>query len=343
MTNRSQCVRINDVVSKECSITYGVPQGSVIGPSLFLCYINELCNLDIPQCKIQSYADDTTLTFFGDSWDEVYSLAQSGFNVVCHWLAANSLTLNADKTKYIAFSLRNTSANTSNKYKIIAHSCFYNNCSCPEIALTKNIKYLGIIIDKNLNFGDHINYLVKKIRKLTYVFKQLRNVADKKLILNVYVSLCESVLCYCISSWGGASKTNLIKLERAQRLILKISLKKPRLYSTEILYRDAQVLTVRQLFIMNIILRQHSILQYTDQHGRANTRRQHTVCQTQAVKTSFAQRFFNFLSSRLYNETNKIHNIYHLTKCESRKIIKAWLLSLNYEKTEKLVNYWGLR
>ena len=75
LSNRTQSVKINDMLNSEKPIACGVPQGSILGPTLFLTYINELCDLALPNCKITSYADDTALTFYGPSWREVYKLA----------------------------------------------------------------------------------------------------------------------------------------------------------------------------------------------------------------------------------------------------------------------------
>ncbi|CAK1604430.1 unnamed protein product [Parnassius mnemosyne] len=339
LQNRSQRVRIGEIFSDERPINYGVPQGSIIDPTLFLCYINDLCQLNIPNCKIISYADDTTLSFYGDSWEEVFKIAQDGFNIVCHWLALNSLTLNTDKTKYVMFSIRNSTCIT-NKFKIIAHSCnmtSISNCKCPDIENTNNIKYLGIIISKNLTFKEHINYLVQKIRKLIYIFKNLRHIANWNLIKTVYESLGKSILSYGISVWGGSSKTLMMEVEKVQRMILKIALKKPRTYPTTNLYAEANVLTVRKIYILSIILKKHSCIDLLDNIRNSGTRRDYEVCEIIPVKTFFAQKFFSFRGSRLYNKANKLHRIINLTKFECKKKISNWLLKLDYEKTEQLL------
>jgi hypothetical protein len=263
---RTQRVKIDTRFSDEQFITYGIPQGSIIGPTLFLCYINDLYQLKLKNCRITSYADDTALTFFGDDWDEVFGLAQEGFNTVTHWLARNVLTLNSDKTKYMVYTIRDTMALNVTNYNIYAHMCSYpplNLCSsCPTINKVNSIKYLGITLDKNLSFNHHIHKIAQRTRKLLYVFKQLRHGADARTLKNVYLTLSLSIVTYCLTSWGGAAKSKLIELERAQRLILKVCLFKPRLFPTATLYQEAEVLTVRQLFILLTILRKHSQINY---------------------------------------------------------------------------------
>lgn len=83
-----------------------MPQGSILGPTLFLTYINNLCDLSLENGIIITYADDIALFFTADTWSEVFLYAQAGLNKVMFWLNSNILTLNIDKTKHISFSLR---------------------------------------------------------------------------------------------------------------------------------------------------------------------------------------------------------------------------------------------
>lgn len=177
-----------------------------------------------------------------------------------------------------------------------------------------------------------------RVRKLTYVFKQLRHVADPKTMKTVYLALCQSVLAYCISSWGGAAKSHLIELERAQRLILKISLFKPRLFPTAELFKLAEVLSVRQLYILTVILKQHKLLQFDPNNQVLTRRRNFQVCQTNPVKTAASANYFFFQGPRLYNLANKMLHIYHKTKMNCKINITQWLLTLGYHETETLLN-----
>lgn len=94
LRNRTQCTRVGIHKSAELSIQYCVPQSRVLGPRLFLAYVNDLCDLNLETGKIVSYADDTALIFKAQSWGETFHAAQRGFNKITQWLSQNKLTLN---------------------------------------------------------------------------------------------------------------------------------------------------------------------------------------------------------------------------------------------------------
>lgn len=340
LNNRHQCVRIDTTISDNLkNHAFGVPQGSILAATLFLIYINDLCNLDIENGKIITYADDTALIFTAKTTDELYKSAQKGFNVVTNWLKSNLLTLNVDKTKFIHFSMRKSQNKNTNTH-LYAHQCsnpLINSCHCPKVLKTNNIKYLGIIIDDTLSFKQHIESLVSRVRKLMFVFKKLRTIADPKLITQIYLALCQSILTYCITSWGGAPKTTMLPLERAQRAILKVAHFHPFLFPTDQLYKSCNVLTVRQLFILHVILKQHSQLSYNNSNI-TNKRRKDIVCSSNSTsKYMYTNRFFRFLGPFLYNKLNSELSIYSLNYFKCRKSVFNYLQSLSYDRTDNLL------
>ncbi|KAJ8732469.1 hypothetical protein PYW07_015068 [Mythimna separata] len=337
LSDRHQCVKIDQYTSSDLKNTsFGIPQGSILGPTLFLIYINELCSLSLQNGVIMSYADDTAILFSGKSLVEVYEYAQNGFNIVSNWLQKNLLSLNADKTNYILFTMRNTNIPLTN-LNIYAHNCTYADtaCTCPTLVKADHVKYLGVTIDTNLNFRKHIELLCTRVRKLIYVFKNLRNIADYKLIKQVYLALCQSILTYCITSWGGAAKTILLQLERAQRAILKVATFRPFRFPTQQLYIACKVLTVRQLFILNTVLFQHSALPFDP--VPSDRRRKDLVCIKPQTRHAFARRFYVFLGPFLYNRLNKVLSFYNFRYKKCSKMISEYLLTLNYIDTEQLL------
>ncbi|CAG9099873.1 unnamed protein product [Plutella xylostella] len=170
LTDRSQCVKIDSYVSKNEPLSYGVPQGSILGPTLFLVYINDLCTLKMPNTEIFTYADDTALLIYDVDWESAKLRAESSLRVVMEWLSSNLLTLNLSKTQYLCFNISNRVKQNSG-LRIKAHYCSTStNCQCPTIDKTDSIRYLGVILDDKLNWGSHINSLYPAKLKLSEDF-----------------------------------------------------------------------------------------------------------------------------------------------------------------------------
>ncbi|KAG7312982.1 hypothetical protein JYU34_000054 [Plutella xylostella] len=339
LTERTQCVKIGNVVSSDQENTgFGVPQGSILGPTLFLIYINDLCNLKLENGIILSYADDTALLFSANAENKnlVYDYAQRGFNIVNRWLQHHLLTLNAEKTNFIEFSKQKPKSQLKipNVYAHYCKSLGYP-CTCPTITNTNKTKYLGIIIDETLSFKQHIEALSSRVRKLIFVFKKLRFISDSKIIRQVYFALCQSVLTYCITSWGGSAKTLLLRIERAQRAVLKVSTFRPFRYPTKLLYESCKVLTVRQLFISSIVLKQHTALPYSPE--LTNKRRVDKDCTIKTTKHALTSRFYLFLGPILYNRLNAKLVLYPLTYTKCKNVLQKSLQEMSYEDTENLL------
>lgn len=128
----------------------------------------------------------------------------------------------------------------------------------------------------------------------------------------------------------------MLEIERAQRLILKVGLSKPRLFPTATLYHEAEVLTVRQIYILSTILRQHSDSSSFDL-SKLTTRRQYAICNTIKMRSGFAQKFYIFRGPDLYNKLNKETGIFNYSKSKCKRVLTNWLLKLNYTKTEELL------
>ena len=166
-----------------------------------------------------------------------------------------------------------------------------------------------------------------------FIFKQLRQSSTSDIIKTVYKALCESILNYCITTWGGASKTNLLLIERSQRALLKVCYYKPRLYPTTKIYELSQVLTVRQLFVLAITSKQHSSTIFTPGVCRRNC----NIVPTTLNKTFFSHRFYVFLGPHIYNHLNKLLSLYKLNKNTLKSIVTNWLLNQSYTSVEKLL------
>ena len=166
-----------------------------------------------------------------------------------------------------------------------------------------------------------------------FIFKKFS--ADNRTVKTVYYALCQSILNYCITVWGGCPKTTLLPLERAQRAVLKVMTSKPFRYPTAALYAECQVLTVRQLFVLGSILRKHPSVIFGP--NATKKRRYYEVCTTYGSRTSLAQRHFDVLSNHLYNRIKKVCTIAPVCLNECKIKVTKWLHTLNYCKTEDLL------
>jgi hypothetical protein len=340
LSKRIQQVKLdaNTFSAEDFTEPYGVPQGSVLGPTLFLIYINDLTELELSNGRVISYADDTALLFHGNSWNDVFSKAQFGIDLVTKWLNTNLLTLNIKKTNYITFSLAKACQPDTN-LKLIVHTCnkeiLDEDCGCHNLERVFCTRYLGIQIDQHLSWHKHIEMMTSRIRKFVWLFKYLRHIAGKDLLLYIYKSLVQSIICYCLPIWGGAYKTYLLLLERAQRTLLKIILFKKPTFGTKKLYEESNVLTVRQLYVLNCVVRRHKMnipdLQYRKK------RNPYLIFTLAKVRTTFARNQFQNTSALIYNRLNKQFRLHEVPLAKCKNIVTAWLKEIDYDETENLL------
>ncbi|KAJ8714772.1 hypothetical protein PYW07_002997 [Mythimna separata] len=336
LSGRSQCVKIDSIFSDEEFIGFGIPQGSILGPTLFQIYINDLCQLSLTQCDIFTYADDTALLLYDKSWDQVKHRTELTIRTVMKWLSTNLLTLNLSKTKVIQFLPPNSPLPPPDSIKLRAHICHDAMlCKCSYLTMVSSIKYLGVHIDEKLDWRVHTDTLCSRLRKLMYLFKELRHAADLETATLVYRSLCESIITYCIPVWGGTFKTVMLRVERAQRAVLKVMHFRRRDYPTAQLYSDAQVLTVRKLYVLRSVLRRHSMMPLD--RNLTSRRIGFPVCESVQCRSALARRHYCAQSSLIYNKINKKLAIYKLNIHKVKQSLKSWLISLSYEDTEQIL------
>lgn len=337
LTDRSSRVGVGSILSSKRVVNYGVPQGSVLGPTLFLVYINSLCNMQVDGGSIYTYADDTAIVYAAENWEKLKSITEAGLVKIAIWLNTHLLSLNVKKSNYVCFS-KYDSGQPSLDFRINVHQCekSMNSCSCSELKKVTCIKYLGVMLDQRLSWHSHIELLLNRTRKLIWTFKTLRHVASERLLRLTYLSLAQSVMTYCITVWGGANKTRFVYLERAQRSLLKVMYFLPREFSTNLLYSSTNLLTIRKLYILSTVLSKHKSLPY--QHSVNNDRRKRNVVHQPRVKSVFAQRQYVNRANVLYNKINKELDIYNMTYKRCKFALTKWLKTKSYDEIEVILS-----
>ena len=206
LTGRSQYVHVNNQDSQLKPLNHGVPQGSILGPTLFLIYINNLPSCT-PLAQFFIFADDSNLLITADSAEELKMRCNIALRAVNDWVSSNGLKLNADKTKLIVFT---------NKQKKEARSIRVT-LNDYVINVTDKGKFLGVIMDQNLSWIPHIKALASKVSRNAGIMYKLRYTLPLKALKCLYSSFIQSHLLYCTSVWGTVKKARLSSLFAAQK------------------------------------------------------------------------------------------------------------------------------
>jgi len=199
---RKQFTVVNNLSSNICDVSRGVPQGSVLGPLLFLIYINDIYN-SVPNQKLKLFADDTNVFIVGPNLKILEVEANMCLKNMEMWFCANKLSLNIDKTCYMVFGC-------NSKCEIDASLNLYINNK--RISKVSNCKYLGIIIDDSLKFEDHVDYVYNKIIRFSSIIYKLRNIIPKYVLSNLYYAFIHPCISYGIEVYANTSKASLDKL-----------------------------------------------------------------------------------------------------------------------------------
>ena len=209
LSNRYQYVSINGSLSRKLLITHGVPQGSILGPLLFIIFINDLHN-SVAHSVTLHFADDTNLLYADKSLKRINRYINHDLKLINVWLRANKIALNASKTEIVLFR--------SKFLKIKKYLNF--RVSGQKIEPKQQVKYLGIILDEHLNWESHVSNLKLKLNRSIGMLSKIRHYVSTGTLINIYFSIFHSHIIYGCQIWGQVPKLNLNKTQnKALRII----------------------------------------------------------------------------------------------------------------------------
>ena len=230
LSNRTQYVKISEQKSCTTSINIGTPQGSILSPLLFLVFINDLVNCS-SLISFNLFADDTCISLSDSNLNNLYNNLNRELVKVGNWISANHLSLNISKTVYLLFS---------GKKKIPHLPILYLHNE--PIQQKHSTKFLGLILDDVLSWKTHAQHVISKVSRLAGIFNKIRNFLPSHALKTIYYALVQPHLQYGIIFWSGVNKTNLNKIFRIQKKIVRFITNSDHLAHTTPLFKNLSIL-----------------------------------------------------------------------------------------------------
>lgn len=301
LQNRMQCVHINNTFSDFLPVRHGVPQGSVLGPVLFILYINDLYNFLKPN-KCILFADDTTLLSSHSNMDILNKQVENTTNNVEQWFASHNLKLNASKTQSLTIS-----SNLKNRNG-------------------QSVRLLGMDIDDGLTGHSQIIKLCATLSSTIYLFRRLKNICQVPVLRMAYFALFHSHLNYGILLWGNS--THVTKIFILQKKIVRIIANVSPTHSCKNLFIELRIMTLPCLYIYATLLEIHT---NQDKYPRNSDIHSHN---TRAVNLLRLNKFKNKRSERnslqlkFYNILPQ--NVKALSNPKFKNVVRNYLITNSF-------------
>lgn len=308
LSGRRQFVAYQGVESCILPIENGVPQGSVLGPFLFLLYVN-----DLPDSLVESscilYADDTTLLTRGGH-------GLSDIQIAKNWFSANNLKLNESKTQNILFS--------SDKW----------------VTQSEPVKLLGVILDTSLTWNHHIAAVCSRVSSSIFALRQLAFYLSGEVLRTVYFSTVQSHISYNILLWGNS--TNACKVFWLQKSAIRVIARAPPLTPCKELFKKLNILPLPCLYILETIM---FIKQNCQNYKKHSELHDHKTRQAGNLVPPFSRIRItqkNKVDITLFNKFTSLHKnvtVMNMPSSQFRKFVKSFLLTCCFYSVDEFLSF----
>ena len=322
LADRKQHVVYNQRASSDRKIVCGVPQGSILGPLLFLLYINDL-PLSSPSSHFIIFADDTNILFSHKDPEQLEKIINNELHKISNWFKLNKLSLNIGKTNFMIFKNKHSNKPDLN-FKIEI-----DNKNIENVNVTK---FLGVLIDNNLSWKAHTTHVTKIVSKYNGIIRKVRPYLNQESLCTLYNTLVLPYLSYCALVWGDRNNANLESLFLVQKKIIRTCTNSLWLEHTTPLFISLKKLKIRDMYTYQLAIHMyrynHNLLppnlpdiQFT------NLSDIHNYCTRQAqnlhiisTNTSLARNTMKTQGPIIWNTLNK-----SVKNCSSLAIFKSKL------------------
>ena len=298
LSNRIQITSVEGSLSSPGSPRSGVPQGSVLGPTLFSAFINDLPQI-LPSDSTALFADDTTIFLVGKDPVHLNSSLQSCLLIADSWMTRNGLSLNHTKTKCMLIHSPRSQTPTLDI-----------NLHGHVIEQVRKFKFLGVVVNDTLTWDDHINHLVSKISRNINLLRRISWFLPSSLLILYLKSYILPLLDYCDTVWNGCTQKNSDKLQRIFNYGCRIALHKKRSHSATAMHKEIGLSTLQKRRMLHIAQMMYkcqvsrvppylSSLFNAPTHSH-NTRSRHLI-NLPITKSSFGQKSFSFTGTTIWH------------------------------------------
>lgn len=327
LKNREQKVVIENEHSDTVKVRLGVPQGSILGPILFLIFINDLpLYCSTPDTEI-IYADDTNFAIKASNTKELIKKANICADEFSSYCKSQGLLVNVTKSKCITFLPKNISPNLSCLIKLEKRSIEQVNC----------VKFLGVILDEKLTWEPHINMICQKLSKVCFLIRNIKNTVSFEVLKLIYFGLVESTLSYGLIFWGASAHLQraFISQKKIIKCIVGVSLQT----SCKPLFIQMKILTLPCLYIFYLVTnvkKNHCLYTLNSDIHSHNTRNKNKIHQPFS-RLSLGQNSFDYKGIICYNKiVTKIGNMENPNSFKNN--VKTYLLSNPFYSLDEFLN-----